>query len=163
MNHLHGVRSRTDAHAMKLDLTPKLVLLLILALGLLVYWPGLSGGYVFDDFGNLVDNAAFAQSALQTHFWHAIWSAHAGPLDRPLSMFSFAAQMVFTGMNPWPLKLANVLLHLFNGWLIWLLSVRVLGWLERRAPRPWLAGAPTLALLATAAWVLAPIQLTAVL
>ncbi|MDD4887312.1 MAG: hypothetical protein PHO64_10405, partial [Thiomonas sp.] len=148
---------------MKLDLTPKLFLLVILALGLLVYWPGLSGGYVFDDFGNLVDNAAFAQSALQTHFWHAIWSAHAGPLDRPLSMFTFAAQMVFTGMNPWPLKLANVLLHLLNGWLVWLLSVRVLGWLEGRAPRPWLVGAPTLALLATAAWVLAPIQLTAVL
>ena len=152
---------------MKRDLTPKLLpklfLPLILALGLLVYWPGLSGGYVFDDFGNLVDNAAFAQSALQSHFWHAVWSAHAGPLDRPLSMFTFAAQMVFTGMNPWPLKLANVLLHLFNGWLIWLLSVRVLGWLEAQAPRPWLVGAPTLALLATAAWVLAPIQLTAVL
>jgi hypothetical protein len=139
------------------------ILLVILALGLLVYWPGLSGGYVFDDFGNLVDNAAFAQSALQAHFWHAIWSANAGPLDRPLSMFTFAAQMVFTGMNPWPLKLANVLLHLFNGWLIWLLSARVLGWLERGAARPWLVGAPTLALLVTAAWVLAPIQLTAVL
>ncbi|OYV38728.1 MAG: hypothetical protein B7Z83_03345, partial [Thiomonas sp. 20-64-5] len=148
---------------MKLDLTPKLFLPLILLLALLVYWPGLSGGYVFDDFGNLVDNAAFAQSALQAHFWHAIWSAHAGPLDRPLSMLSFAAQMVFTGMNPWPLKLANVLLHLFNGWLVWLLSVRVLGWMEQRAERPWLVGAPTLALLATAAWVLAPIQLTAVL
>ncbi|MDE2324142.1 MAG: hypothetical protein KGL51_05650, partial [Betaproteobacteria bacterium] len=37
------------------------------------------------------------------------------------------------------------------------------GWLESRAPRPWLVAAPTLALLATAAWVLAPIQLTAVL
>jgi len=148
---------------MKLDLTPKLFLLLILALGMLVYWPGLSGGYVFDDFGNLVDNAAFAQSALQTHFWHAIWSANAGPLDRPLSMLSFAAQMVFTGMNPWPLKLANVLLHLFNGWLIWLLSMRVLGWLERRAAHPWLMAAPIQALLVTAAWLLAPIQLTAVL
>ncbi len=140
-----------------------LVLLAILALGLLVYWPGLAGGYVFDDFGNLVDNTALAQSALHAHFWHAIWSADAGPLDRPLSMLTFAAQMWFTGMHPWPLKLANVLLHLFNGWLVWLLSVRVLGWLESRAPRPWLVAAPTLALLATAAWVLAPIQLTAVL
>ena len=148
---------------MKLDLTPRIFLPLILALGLLVYWPGLAGGYVFDDFGNLVDNAAFAQSALQSHFWHAVWSAHAGPLDRPLSMLSFAAQMVFTGLDPWPLKLANVLLHLFNGWLVWLLSVRVLGWLEARATRPWLVGSSTLALLATAAWVLTPIQLTAVL
>ena len=149
---------------MKFDLTPKIVLLmLILALGFLVYWPGLSGGFVFDDFGNLVDNTAFAQPALQTHFWHAIWSANAGPLDRPLSMLSFAAQMVYTGMNPWPLKLANVLLHLFNGVLVWLLSARVLGWLERGGARPWLVSAPTLARLATAAWVLAPIQLTAVL
>jgi|GEM_PF-132365 len=167
-------------------------LLAILLLGLLAYWPGLAGGYVFDDFGNLVDNAAFAQTALHAHFWHAIWSGHAGPLDRPLSMLSFAAQMVFTGMNPWPLKLGNVLLHLFNGWLVWLLSARVLGWLERQQPagrvKPasahtaeqalpappegqpalgrsggWLVSAPTLALLVTAAWVLAPIQLTAVL
>ncbi|SCC95757.1 conserved membrane hypothetical protein [Thiomonas sp. X19] len=139
----------------------------ILLLGLLAYWPGLAGGYVFDDFGNLVDNAAFAQTALHAHFWRAIWSGHAGPLDRPLSMLSFAAQMEFTGMNPWPLKLGNVLLHLFNGWLVWLLSARVLGWLERgsSAARPggWLVSAPTLALLVTAAWVLAPIQLTAVL
>ena len=138
-------------------------LLLTLVLCMLVYRPGLSGGYVFDDFSNIVDNPVFAPTALHANFWRAIWSGHAGPLDRPLSMASFAVQIWFTGMNPWPLKLANVLLHLFNGWLIWLLSARVLGWLERRATRPWLVGPTALALLVTAAWVLAPIQLTAVL
>ena len=164
-------------------------LLGILLLGLLLYWPGLTGGYAFDDFGNLVDNPALAPAALHTHFWHAIWSAQAGPLGRPLSILSFAAQMWFTGPSPWPLKLGNVLLHLFNGWLIWLLSTRLLGWLQRQqavesvsacsAKQAWadpvkgqpslgqpgaqLVSAQTLSLMVTAAWVLAPIQLTAVL
>ncbi len=138
-------------------------LLPVLALGFLVYLPGLSGGYVFDDLGNLIDNPAFAPAALHAHFWHAIWSAHSGPLDRPLSMLSFAGQMAFTGLDPWPLKLANVLIHLLNGALVWLLSSRVLGWLEARNGNQWLVGARPQALLLTAAWVLAPIQLTAVL
>ena len=142
-----------------------LPVLLLLAAGLLVYWPGLSGGYVFDDFGNLVDNPAFAPAALHAHFWHSVWSTHSGPLDRPLSMLSFAAQAWFTGLAPWPLKLGNVLIHLCNGWLVWLLSRRVLGWLEAGLPagRRWLVGAETQALLVAAAWLLAPIQLTAVL
>ncbi len=142
-----------------------LPVLLLLAAGLLVYWPGLSGGYVFDDFGNLVDNPAFAPAALHAHFWHSVWSTHSGPFDRPLSMLSFATQAWFTGLAPWPLKLGNVLIHLCNGWLVWLLSRRVLGWLEAGLPagRRWLVGAETQALLVAAAWLLAPIQLTAVL
>jgi hypothetical protein len=157
---------------MKLDLTPRfltprfflLLFIAILILALLAYWPGLAGGYVFDDFGNLVDNPAFAPAALHAQgFWHAVWSTHAGPLDRPLAMASFAAQAWFTGLNPWPLKLVNVLIHLVNGALIWLLSLRVLRWLAARGQGPRLVGAETLALLVAAAWVLAPIQLTAVL
>jgi hypothetical protein len=31
-------------------------LLALLLLVALVYWPGLGGGYVFDDFPNLIDN-----------------------------------------------------------------------------------------------------------
>jgi len=141
-----------------------LLFALALAAALLAYWPGLAGGYVFDDFGNLVDNPAFAPAALHAQgFWHAVWSAHAGPLDRPLAMASFAAQAWFTGLDPRPLKLVNVLIHLLNGGLIWLLSLRVLRWLAARGDGPKLVSADTLALLVAAAWVLAPIHLTAVL
>lgn len=141
------------------------ILLGILLLGLLVYWPGLPGGYVFDDFGNLVDNPSLASNALHAHFWAAIWSSGSSQLHRPLSMLSFAAQMWFTGFDPWPLKLGNVLIHLINGILIWLLSLRVLAWWHaRRLPdQEWLLPPAFVALLITAAWLLAPIQLTAVL
>ena len=140
-----------------------LVLLVIFLLTALVYIPGLSGGYIFDDFGNLVENHALASPALHKHFWVAIWSSGSSLLHRPLSMFSFAAQMWFTGMDPWPLKLVNVLIHLFNGLLVFLLSLRVLEWLHQRQSRGWLLSPRSIALLMTGAWVLAPIQLTAVL
>ena len=140
-----------------------LSLLGLLLLTLLVYLPGLSGGYIFDDFGNLVENSALAEQALHAHFWAAVWSSPSSVLHRPLSMFSFAAQMWFTGMDPWPLKLGNVLLHLVNGVLVFLLSRRVLGWLYQRSDTSWLLPPRALTLLVTAAWLLAPIQLTAVL
>jgi len=138
-------------------------LLGVLLLGLLVYWPGLSGGYVLDDFANLVDNPDFAAHALHSQFWAAVWSSGSSQLHRPLSMLSFAVQMWFSGMDPWPLKLANILIHLFNGLLVFLLSLRVLAWLNQAASRRWLLAPRTIALLVMAAWILAPIQLTAVL
>ncbi len=102
-----------------------LCVLLLLALGL--YWPGLSGGFVFDDFGNLVDNSAFTQIVQHQSFWSAVWASGSGPTDRPISMLSFALQAWFTGLAPWPLKLVNVLIHLANGVLIFVLARAVIG------------------------------------
>jgi len=147
------------------------ILLVLLFLGLLIYLPGLSGGYILDDFGNLVENTAFAPVTLHAHFWAAIWSSGSGPTDRPLSMLTFALQDWFTGLAPWPLKLVNVLIHAANGFLVFRLTRAVLGfiWRDRHgiattsSISPWLIGPSTLALLITAAWLLTPIQLTAVL
>ncbi|MHB1230481.1 MAG: tetratricopeptide repeat protein [Halothiobacillus sp.] len=118
------------------SLADRLWLLALLLAALLVYWPGLAGGFVFDDFGNLVDNAAFAPGAVRAHFWAAVWSSGSGPTDRPISMFTFAVQDGFTGLAPWPLKFVNVLIHAANGLLIYLLTRAVLGWV-------WARGLPT--------------------
>ncbi len=129
----------------------------------LVYWAGLHGGYVFDDFSNLVDDPRFAPASLNAHFWAAVLSGHAGPFGRPLSMLSFALQMRWTGFDPWPLKAFNLLLHLVNGALVFALSTRVIAHVDRRRAAPGLLAPHTLALLVASAWLLAPIQLTAVL
>ena len=140
---------------------------LALVLGLLAYLPGLHGGFVFDDFSNIVNQPAFAPKALREHFWSAVWAGRAGPLGRELSTLSFAAQIRLWGMYAGPMKLFNVLLHLFNGTLVAALSLRVVQWVH--APDgagpvvPWVLPARVLALLVAAAWLLAPIQLTAVL
>lgn len=150
-------------------LLPISVLLLITVL---IYWPGLSGGFVFDDFGNLVNNPAFAPGAVHDHFRAAIWSSSSGPTGRPISMFTFALQDWFMdpahGLQPWPLKFVNVLIHVVNGLLIYLITRSVLCFLFEGQKKltdsdPWLIEPATLALLITAAWLFSPMQLTAVL
>ena len=72
----------------------------LLAVCALLYWPGLSGGFMFDDFPNLVANHEL--TAIQGWDWqaihHATWSGHAGVLKRPLSMFTFALNHAATGL-----------------------------------------------------------------
>ncbi len=146
-----------------------LALAAMLLAGWLVYLPGLRGGFVFDDFSNIVQQPSFAAKALHEHFWAAVWAGRAGPLSRALSMLSFAWQVRVWGMQPGPMKVFNVLLHLGNALLVAALSWRVLQWewqrqrAQRGAAPTWVLPAPWLALLLAAAWTLAPIQLTAVL
>ncbi len=133
------------------------------AVALFVYWHGLRGGFIFDDFSNLVDNPRFTAGALHAHFWAAVLGGDAGPFKRPLSMLSFALQMRWTGFAPWPLKAFNLFVHLVNGALVFALSSRVTAQVDRRRAAPGLLAPHTLALLVASAWLLAPIQLTAVL
>lgn len=151
-DHLFSVRDR-------------LLFVMIVLLPILIYWPGLSGGFVFDDFGNLVDNSAFAPGAVAAHFWAAVWSSGSGPTHRPLSMLTFALQVLFTGLDPWPLKFVNVLIHTVNGVLIFVLSRMVLrfSFEKHLVGRRWLITPELLALFVTAAWLFSPMQLTAVL
>lgn len=166
------------------SLRDRLVVAILVFLVIIVYWPGLSGGFIFDDFGNLVDNRALASGGLHAHFWAAVFSSGSGPTDRPLSMLTFAIQAWFTGLAPWPLKFVNVLLHATNGILIFALTRAILGFIyagrfttsppivlasatlsgsKVRGPCHWLICPSTLALFVTAAWLFSPMQLTAVL
>ena len=147
-----------------------LALAALALLGWLVYLPGLHGGFVFDDFSNIVDQPALDPRSLHGHFWQAVWAGRAGPFSRALSMLSFAWQVRVWGMQPLPMKVFNVLLHLLNAGLLAWLSLRVLQWLDAREREQLGPGAPgwvlsprALAVLVAGAWLLAPIQLTAVL
>ncbi|MHB9022029.1 MAG: tetratricopeptide repeat protein [Halothiobacillus sp.] len=122
--------------SVSLSLRDRLWVVALLLLTVLIYWPGLAGGFAFDDFGNLVDNAAFAPGAVRAHFWTAVWSSGSGPTDRPISMLTFAIQDWFTGLAPWPLKFVNVLIHVANGLLIYLLTRAVLGFVWARDVPP---------------------------
>ncbi|MDD3576851.1 MAG: hypothetical protein PHT38_08185 [Halothiobacillus sp.] len=140
----------------------------ILGLTVLVYWVGLGGGFKFDDFQNLVDNPSFAPNALAHYFWTAVWSSDASAFHRPLTMLTFALQVVWTGMTPEPMKIANLLIHLLNGALIYFLAKLIFNkvasqQLNSQKANPWLISPNTMAILLMAAWLLSPMQLTAVL
>ncbi|MEP6907268.1 MAG: hypothetical protein ABI858_04710 [Pseudoxanthomonas sp.] len=88
-----------------------------------VYWPGLSGGFLFDDFPNIVDNHGVQpQDASLASLVGAALSSPASEFKRPLASLSFAANYLATGIDPYWMKLTNLLIHLLNGWLVFLLA-----------------------------------------
>ena len=126
----------------------------------LVYWPGLGGGYVFDDFPNLVDNTALHVTTLDGPSWTAATlSSPASDLQRPLAMLTFAINHYFTGLDPMPMKATNLALHMLNALLVLALMRQVLG-LSGAGDgmrREWAAR------FVAVAWALHPINLMAVL
>lgn len=123
-----------------------------------VYYPGLSGDFLFDDGPSIVDNPSL-------HIFDGSFSSLisassngvASSLGRPLSLASFALNLHFLGTNPFYFKLVNLLIHLANGGLVFVLARQL--WLR-------LAGACHSFLAPiwiTAVWLLHPINLTPVL
>ena len=130
------------------------------ALAVIAYWPSLSGSYVFDDFNNIVFNEDVHMHSLD---WDSLRAAAlASPssvLVRPLAMLSFAVDWYLGGGDPLRMKVENLIIHLINGLLLFGLLRTLL-----RARRPAFdpARADMLALCVTTAWLLAPINFTAV-
>lgn len=135
-------------------------LLLVLAVAA-IYWPGRGGGFAFDDFPNIVDNAALHVTGWDRHAWMAaVFSSNSGIGHRPLAMATFALNHLATGLDPVPMKLTNIAIHAFNACLVLcllrtLLAMAVPAVDARR--REWTAR------FAAAAWALHPINLMAVL
>ena len=97
------------------------VISLLLTLG--VYSFGLNGGYLFDDWVNLIENEQLHATDLNyDQLMVATLSSNAGPLQRPVSMFSFALNHLATGLDPYYFKLTNIFIHLLNGLSLFILS-----------------------------------------
>ena len=132
------------------------------ALTLLVYWPALYGGYLFDDSVYFVNNTDVHVTTLRFGDWARAALSQAGinPLVRPLSALTFAANYYFSEGNPfWP-KLTNVCIHVLNGWLLFLLLRQLFA--LRAVVRMNGATHDLAAALIAGAWLLLPINLTAV-
>jgi tetratricopeptide (TPR) repeat protein len=137
----------------------------VLALTAALYWPGLHGNFLFDDYPNIVDNPAVHVGSMDWQDWkRAAESSPAHDLPRPLAMLSYAANYYFTGAAPWPMKLTNLSIHLVNGVLLFaVLQMLLQLWNRRRdSPLPD-ASVACGALAMTAAWLLCPINLSPVL
>ncbi len=137
----------------------RLWLLVIAAVAMFSFWPGLHGGFIFYDFPNLVRADAWkAASLAPAELWRALASDVSGALGRPLSLLSFALNHATTGLEPFWLKLTNLLWHLVNGALVWLLCRRLFSLLPAESrPQPWLA------IVLALVWLLHPLQASTVL
>lgn len=158
-------------------------MVLALLVTIMVYWPGLYGGWLFDDYPNIVDNHGVQPSEVSLPtFVQVALSSPASDFKRPLASLSFALNYLVGGLNPFGWKLLNLLIHLLNGVMVYVLvrqllrlasgqqeiegavvatvSVQADGISTCEPAKP---GADVMAALIAAAWLLLPINITAVL
>ncbi len=90
-----------------------------------LYFPGLDGGYVFDD-THVIESNPFIKSLTRdsVSLIQAADSFAAG--GRELSMLSFALNHYFFGDSPWWYKFVNLLVHCLNGLGLFFLSRQLL-------------------------------------
>ncbi|GMV28437.1 MAG: hypothetical protein AMXMBFR59_05620 [Rhodanobacteraceae bacterium] len=139
-----------------------LLLALLVTVG--VYIAGLKGGFAFDDFPNIVENPTLLGFAGSVEaLAAAIFSSSASEIQRPLAMLSFVANLATSGLDPLPMKLMNLLVHLFNGILVFRLTGMLAEALGRKQRQVGLVDYHWLAPFVAAAWLLAPVNLTPVL
>ncbi|MDX1432472.1 MAG: hypothetical protein R3286_08480 [Gammaproteobacteria bacterium] len=136
---------------------PGTLLLALLAVTAIVYWPGLDGPLVLDDHENLSPLMRLGTGAIT---WHEILADRGlGISGRPLAMLSFVANIATSGGDVWSLKYTNLMIHLGCGTLVFWLAGRLFA--EPRAgvtARRW-----WLALIVAALWLLAPMLVSTVL
>lgn len=140
-------------------LLPSLLLLCgLIGSSILVYWPGLSGGFLLDDFDNLQSLNHYGGVTNLTAALHFIFNNTSGTLGRPISMLSFLINDQYWPGEPWSFKYTNLMIHITCGLLILLLVLRLLPCtsLPRRY-HFWVAG------FVSAFWLLHPLNLSTTL
>jgi hypothetical protein len=131
---------------------------LLLLACVVVFWPGLRGGYLFDDYPNIVSNPLIgAESVDAASVKAALRGYNNGELGRPLSTLSFLVDKVRGDAAPQPFKTTNLALHAINALLVLLLLQRLLAFALPHKDTRLMAFALALA------WAVHPLQVSTVL
>jgi hypothetical protein len=134
-----------------------------IALCAALYWPALHGSFLFDDFSNLSALTSIGHVSSWRDLGIYLSQARSFP-GRPLSMLSFLLQKSDWPGDPFPFKLVNLGLHLLCGVLVYRLVLRLAKYhlSDKFRAEDTTIRAQLAALLASAAWLLSPIQLSGV-
>lgn len=133
---------------------PLIQLFILLGLTVLVYYQALDSRFFLDDHVNLSD-----LGLIENHgHGYFIFSGVTGNAGRPLSLLTFALQHESWPDNPAAFKTVNLIIHLFNGVLVFLLARLLTGCMLVGKSR-----AVIYSLFITALWLLHPIQISTVL
>lgn len=137
-------------------------ILVVLPLSILaIYFPGLSGGFVFDDFSNIVLSPGIA---IQEFTWENVKNAALSMDGRPIARASFGINYLAAGLDPFYFKLVNILIHSINSMLVFALVMLIV---KQQLKTTQLENIESKTLFISAAiafaWALHPVNLTNVL
>lgn len=94
------------------------LLMALLTLCALVYYPGLKGPFLFDDFANLPPLGETGPIRSAASFARYITSGTADPTGRPVALLTFLFDANDWPADPFSFKRTNLILHLINGVLL---------------------------------------------
>jgi len=123
----------------------------------LVYAPGLSGDFVFDDFANIVANKKVHAEKVDLQSLSTAAGAYQGPIGRPLATMGFAVDHALGGRDPLAFKLHSLIVHLVNTLLVLLLCRRLMAIDGASTTPAWVPWA------IAALWSIHPLQVSTVL
>lgn len=143
----------------------RLTLVVALLITSIVYGTGLPGGFIFDDWPNLIQNKQVQINEINIENLKIAWNAGAtGGLGRPLSVVTFGINHAFSGMSPAAFKATNIGIHLLNGLLIWILTHALLSaFAQTQRDAVTSTHIRWIAVAVAACWLLHPINVTTVL
>lgn len=126
--------------------------IIILCLVVLIYFPGLFGDFLFDDYSNLGELTRYGDLSHWENVKQFITNGIAGPSGRPISLITFAYQADSWPQNALPFKVVNLIIHLLCGVLLyWVITALLVSYDYSKDKAIWIA------LLASSLWLLHPL------
>lgn len=135
---------------------PRTWLVVSLLITSILYWPGLRGPFLLDDYYNFLPLQEWL--AGDRTLRSVLFDGRSGTFGRPLAMASFVLNAWLGGYQPYWFKLGNLLVHLLCGVMICVLTTRM----ARRDPAM-VSVAPWVGLMLATVWLLHPLHASTVL
>jgi len=128
-----------------------IIFFFILVLTVFVYWAGLQGNFLFDDYPNLQDLGTYGVIDSWDKVRNFISNGFSGPTGRPISLLSFLIDANTWPAFPYSFKYTNLMIHLLNGVLLyWAILLLLKNYNYKESKSIWIA------LVASAIWLLHP-------
>lgn len=136
---------------------PATLALALLLLTALAYWPALNGDFLFDDYSSIVNQEKVHAESLDWPSLREAASSYGGLSARPAATVSFAVDHAFWGLDAKGYKSTNLIVHLINALLIYVLVRRLAA-----ARKPSVQAAWIFAFALALAWAVHPLQVSTV-
>lgn len=103
------------------------ILFLFIVIGLATYVLGIENSFIFDDDHTIVRNVFIRNIHFFPYYLKGyITSVTSKVLGiRPLLMLSFNINYLLFGYNPWGYRLVNIIIHILNAWVIYLIVLKL--------------------------------------
>lgn len=129
----------------------------MVSIAVFIYWPGLQGGFLFDDENSLrylsIINGELSNENMKAY----LGASHSGILKRPISMLSFLIDANNWPAKAWSFKVTNLIIHIINGCFLYLLLSKIFSLNSSNCRYNYIA------LLSTSLWLLHPFFVSTVL